>query len=165
MNELAKKISEYQIFNFLLPGTLLAAAVSKTTSINLIIHNVVIALFCYYFLGLVISRVGSLVVEPILKGLKIVKFEPYHDYVEVSKSDLKLEILAQESNTYRTLIAALIIYVIIYLIDNGLFGLKDHVSEQFTVVITVVALIGLFVFAYRKQTAYVSKRIRREKSK
>ena len=63
MSDLIDKLSSYNIFNYLLPGTLFAGAGSAFTSFDFTFDNLFIAGFAYYFFGLVISRIGSLVIE------------------------------------------------------------------------------------------------------
>ena len=102
MKELLDKLSSYNIFNYLLPGILFSVIASKVTELNLIQSDIVIGVFLYYFVGLIISRLGSLIVEPILKKVKFLKFAEYTDFVKVSEKDKKLEILSESNNMYRT---------------------------------------------------------------
>jgi hypothetical protein len=164
MEELAKKISEYQIFNFLLPGAVFAALVTKTTNYNLVLSNVILALSVYYFLGLVISRCGSLVISPLIKMLKIVKFAPYPDFLRASKTDAKLDMLSQENNMYRSFISMFAIYLAVFLYSKNIFNINDHIN--FDTAVLVLTLLGLLVFtlAYRKQTHFITKRIRTSSS-
>ncbi|MGB4800927.1 MAG: hypothetical protein WBP03_05450 [Candidatus Saccharimonadales bacterium] len=163
MEDLLKKISQYQLFNFLLSGTVLAVLLNKTTSINLIYENIIIGFFAFYFLGLVISRVGSLIVEPVLKKLKIIEFVPYDDYLSAVKADTKIDTLSQENNTYRTLIATFLVFVIVYTLDRFAADLITRNSTASTYIFAVLMLL-LFIFAYRKQTDYITERVRKAKS-
>ena len=103
MKELIDKLSSYNIFNYLLPGTVFAGLGDTITSYSLIQDNILIALFLYYFIGLIISRIGSLTLEPILKWIKFVKFAPYEDFVKASKLGPKIEIFSEQNNMYRSL--------------------------------------------------------------
>jgi hypothetical protein len=85
VKDLLDKISSYNIFNFLLPGVIFAVFVSKTTSFTLMQEDVLSGAFVYYFLGAVISRIGSLVVEPVLKATKLINFAEYKDFVVASE--------------------------------------------------------------------------------
>ena len=67
MKDLLDKISSYNLFNYLLPGVLFALLADGLTSYTFIQSDIVVGIFLYYFMGLVISRVGSLAIEPILK--------------------------------------------------------------------------------------------------
>ena len=72
MKDLIDKLSSYNIFNYLFPGVLFAALGDRLTSYSLLIDDIMVGVFIYYFIGLVISRLGSLFLEPLLKWLKIV---------------------------------------------------------------------------------------------
>ena len=74
MKEFLEKISSYNIFNNLLPGILFVVIAKETTSFSFIRENIFEGAFLYYFIGLFISRVGSLWIEPFLKKIKVVKF-------------------------------------------------------------------------------------------
>lgn len=160
MEDLLKKITEYQLFNFLLSGTVLAFLISKTTSINLLSDNILIAVFVYYCIGLVVSRIGSLIIEPAFKKLHIVKYAPYEKYLQAVKLDPKIDTLSQENNTYRTLVAMLLLYVVVYII----YLMWPQVINQ-SYLPLAVAVIGivLFSFSYRKQTNYITRRVSRKK--
>jgi hypothetical protein len=158
MEDLLKKVSQYQLFNFLMSGAVLVAALSKTTDIHLGSDDVILSFFLYYFVGLVISRVGSLVVEPTLKLLRVIKYLPYTDYVQAAQLDAKLDTLSQENNTYRTLIATFLMFIGFYLLDKHAHSLLSGKSSV-VIVGGAALLILLFAFAYHKQTKYITKRI------
>ena len=63
MKEIIDKLSSYNIFNYLLPGVLFVAIAKNFTEYNLILDNDFIGAFFYYFIGMVISRFGSLIIE------------------------------------------------------------------------------------------------------
>lgn len=79
MKDLLDKLSSYNIFNYLLPGVLFAAFVDSLTSFHIVQKDPVIGVFLYYFLGSLVSRVGSLFVEPLLRRFHFVAFSPYAD--------------------------------------------------------------------------------------
>lgn len=101
INSIIQKISSYNIFNYLLPGVVYVAFLEAMSSYSFYQENIVIGLFLYYFLGMVISRVGSLIIEPLLQKSKITKFAPYSNYVKASKNDNKIELLSEVNNSYR----------------------------------------------------------------
>lgn len=85
MKELFDKLSTYNIFNFLLPGILFAVVGGEISSYTFVQQDIVVGAFVYYFIGLVVSRVGSVIVEPIFKALGIIKFEPYPTSLKQAK--------------------------------------------------------------------------------
>jgi len=158
MKEIIDKLSSYNIFNYLLPGIVFSVLTSNFTKFNLIFDNLIIGAFLYYFIGLVISRVGSVIIEPLLKWIKFLKFADYKDFVIVSKTDTKLEVLSESNNTYRTIVS---MFLILFL----LIGYQE-LSETFCFfsnnkdIIVLSILFLLFLFSYRKQTSYITKRIK-----
>lgn len=160
MEDLVKKVSQYQLFNFLLSGALFVFLLSKTTPISLTSEDVVLALFTYYFIGLFISRIGSLLIEPLLKKFKVVVFAPYSDYVDAAKKDPKIDPLSQENNTYRTLISTFTIFLATLAVYNYA---GDFISAHLNIFYyaLAVALLILFVFSYRKQTKFIVERVKK----
>lgn len=158
LSELLDKISSYNLFNYLLPGVLFAVIASKLTHYSFLGYEVVVAAFLYYFIGLVVSRVGSLAIEPVLKYVKFLKFADYRAFVNASKKDPKVELLSEVNNMYRTL-CALFVSVLALKGYERLAGCFSWL-EFHRVAIMAIFLLFMFLFAYRKQTEYVTKRIK-----
>jgi hypothetical protein len=154
MKELLDKLSSYNLFNYLLPGTLFAAVAERTSDHRVAQGNIVVELFVYYFIGLVVSRIGSLVLEPAMKRTRFVRFAPYRDFVRACTHDPKIETLSEQNNTYRTLCALFLALGGLKLYDIGVkwWGLPGRT-------LILVALFLLFAFSYRKQTNYVKQRV------
>lgn len=157
MKELIEKLSSYNLLNYLLPGALFAVFAEGITSYKIVQSNVVIALFLYYFIGMVISRIGSLCFEPLAKLTKFVKFAEYSDFVTVAAKDEKLNTLSEANNTYRTLCSLFVTLGLVKLYE--LLAPKIGISSTATPYILLVFLFLLFAFAYRKQTRYIVRRI------
>ena len=161
MKDLLNKLSPYNLFNHLLPGIIFAILASKVTYYNFIYDDIIIGLFLYYFIGLVISRFGSLVIEPFLKRISFLKFADYKDFVAASQKDEKIELLSEVNNTYRTLCSLSILLLLLKLyekIECWFPFLKDR-----GVIVFIVILLIMFLLSYRKQTGYVTKRINANK--
>lgn len=153
MNEVIKQLSSYNIFNYLLPGAIFAFLSTKLTSYTLVQENLVTAFFAYYFFGLIISRVGSLAIEPILKKTRFVRFAVYEHFLAASKTDQKIEILSEENNMYRSFIAMTLLLGLLIIYER--LNLKHFVPFVWMPLILIV----LFLLAYRKQTNYITKRV------
>ncbi|MFY7814014.1 MAG: hypothetical protein ACOVRK_02370 [Chryseobacterium taeanense] len=109
MKEFLDKISSYNIFNYLFPGVLFAYIITNFCGYNLIQKDILIGVFLYYFIGMIVSRFGSICLEPFLKWINFLKFESYKDFVVASQKDSKIELLSEVNNTYRTLISMLLL--------------------------------------------------------
>ncbi|MDE0636712.1 MAG: hypothetical protein OXI43_12815 [Candidatus Poribacteria bacterium] len=158
MKEIIDRLTSYNIFNYLLPGTIFMGLGDTFTSYSLIQDNILIALFLYYFIGLIISRIGSLTLEPLLKWIKFVKFAPYEDFVKASKLDPKIEIFSEQNNMYRSLCMLSIALILLkkYDLEWG-WGSSENAAIIF---IILVGFLVLFLLSYRKQTKYVVKRVK-----
>ncbi len=158
MQAILEKLSSYNIFNYLLPGFLFVGLGEKLTSLSLIQRNWIVEVFFYYFIGLIISRIGSLFVEPGLKWIKFVQYADYKDYVEASKSDSRIGISSEQNNMYRTLCSLSIMLILLKIYDEikAILPWGTDVNGF----IFLVGLLGLFLFSYRKQTQYVVQRVR-----
>jgi len=161
MKDLLDKLSSYNIFNYLLPGILFAVFASKLTIYSFIQSDIVLGVFVYYFLGLVVSRFGSLVIEPILKKTGFVRFAPYGDFVSASKKDDKIEILSEVNNMYRTLCSLFVLLLLLLGYQSVQYRIPG--LAPWNPYIAAVLLVIMFLLSYRKQTAYVTKRIEANK--
>lgn len=157
MKELLDRVSQYNLFNYLLPGALFAVLVEKVSTIRLVQDDIITGLLIYYFTGLAVSRIGSLLLEPVLKRSKFVRVAPYRSFVLACAKDVKIEILSEANNTYRTLAAVFLCLGAVAAGDWVAHWLG--VSREIEKLIVVGLLFVLFVFAYRKQTAYVRQRV------
>lgn len=164
MEDWFKKVSEYQIFNFMLSGAIFVVLLSKTTDIDLLSESLIASFFIFYFVGLVLSRIGSLIIEPVSKKLKLVSYVPYNEYLVALKKDPKLDTLSQENNTYRTLVATFIVYLIVFAANENLADTFAGKSSLLTYAI-IILIILIFALAYRKQTSYIVKRVKKAGSK
>ncbi len=157
MKDLLDKLSSYNIFNYLFPGVVFVVLASKFTSYNFIQQDILLGAFLYYFIGLVISRIGSIFIEPLLKFIKFLKFADYKRFVKASKADTTIDTLSEVNNMYRTICSLFLILIAI----NGFEWLSTKwlfLSERKFETLTAFLFL-LFLFSYRKQTHYITKRI------
>ena len=158
MKDLLDKISSYNLFNYLLPGILFVCISKYFTDYNFIQDNDFIGAFLYYFIGMVISRFGSLFVEPILKRISFLKFADYKSFIVASKKDEKIELFSEVNNTYRTITALFIILLLLKIYNH--FQVLWNIPINITYLIVFVVILVIFLFSYRKQTNYITKRIK-----
>ncbi|SRR5258706_2857613 len=158
MKDFLDKISSYNLFNFLLPGALFAILAEKITSYAFLQSDLIIAFFTYYFIGLVISRFGSLIIQPILTKLSLVKFASYEEYLKVSKKDEKLDTLSEINNTYRSLLSMMVL--LIFLKAYEFLEASLPILKTFNIYILIAGLSIIFLFSYIKQTDYINQRVK-----
>jgi hypothetical protein len=157
MKDLIAKLSSYNLFNNLFPGVIFVAITEKMTSYSFLQNDIVVGFFVYYFIGLVISRVGSLVIEPLLQKVKFLKFVDYSDYKSACKSDTKLELLSEINNSYRAICSMLALLLVLKFYEwiTNFFPLL----KNYSITILVFALFIVFLYSYKKQTGYVVKSV------
>jgi hypothetical protein len=158
MKELLDRISSYNLFNYFFPGIAFAILSEVTTGFSFRSGNLLIDVFSYYLIGLIISRFGSLVIEPLLRRIGLIKFAPYSDFVKASARDAKLETLSEVNNMYRTLcsMSVLLPLLILYKVLEK----KIHGLSFIRAWVLIIALIVCFLLSYAKQTRYVANRVR-----
>lgn len=165
MKELTNKISSYNLFNNLLPGTVFAVTVNKLTSYDLSQDNVIYTLLFYYFIGICISRVGAIVLNKPLKKL----FRPdqdkhnYSDYINCCEKDKKVEVFSKTNNMYRTFIAVFVLIPLTLLYEH--FTIKCDIAPIGEALIILILLLLLFTYSYKRQTSIIVKRIMHHKNK
>jgi hypothetical protein len=106
---------------------------------------------------MVISRIGSLVLEPLFKRLRVVKYVEYAAYVAALQTDAKLDELSETNNVYRTVCS-------LFLTLGGLmlYGLISNlcpIVRGWTPGALIGVLFLLFALSYRKQTRYIVDRV------
>lgn len=161
MKDILDKLTSYNLFNYLLPGVIFCILTTFATDLNLVQSDIITGAFLYYFVGLIISRFGSLIIEPLLKKVSFLKFATYKEFVSAEKKDEKLNLLSETNNMYRTftsLFVLLGLLKIYLLIEQSIGGLDAWRST-----IGIVLLLIMFLFSYRKQTSYITKRVKANK--
>ncbi len=160
MEKFLEKLSSYNILNNLFPGAVYCFLMRVMCSVNFTSDNIISDILIFYFVGMIISRVGSVVIEPIYKKIKIVSFAEYPKYIEAEKKDAKIVVLSETNNTYRTMVA-LCIVVLLSMLAIFIFNLLDW-NKRAIVYITIGLLAILFSLSYRKQTKYVKSRVEKQ---
>lgn len=157
MKDLLDKLSSYNIFNYLLPCTLFVSILPQISSFNLVQKDLTIGLFLYYFIGLTISRVGSLIIEPFLKKKNFLKFSDYSKFIEASKKDTEIKLFSEVNNMYRTICSMLFILILTKLyecLESKISFLEDYRNLLLGILLSV-----LYIYSYKKQTEHINKRI------
>ena len=158
MKALLEKLSAYNILGCLLPGSLFVILGERLTSFSLIQRSWIVGIVLYYFIGLVIGRVGTLIVKPVLERIGLVREAAYENYLEASESDSKIDILSAQNNLFRTL-CAMVMMLIGLKIGEKVIGVLPWGADVYDFIVLVVLFI-LFLFSYRKQTQELVRRVK-----
>lgn len=162
MEKVLEKISSYNLFNNLFTGGVALLLSRYYLKFEIYYETVVYELIIIYFVGMVFNRVGSLIVNPILKKFKIIKFLPYEKFLQANRVDEKINVLQQEANIYRTLTS---IFLFAILIKSFIF-FQEVINFNFiSKDLVIIILLILFVISYIKQTNIIVKRIEKQVNK
>ena len=121
------KISSYNIFNNLYPGFIFCYLLKLIVNIDILTDNWTENIIVFYFAGMIMSRVGSVIIEPLFKKIKLLQYTSYRDYERASKVDELIITLSEVNNIYRTLIACFICLILSkfgYLINQKLVNIN-----------------------------------------
>ena len=162
MEKILEKISEYELFNNLLPGTLFFVLLEWRTGVQLNEDDVIIKILVFYSFGLIIGRFGSLVVEPFCKFFNLIQFSDYSSYIIASERDPIIKTLSTKNNMYRTFLAMSILYTIIPLSELCINSFSSTPFSAQPIIETIGALLITYLFfrSYEKQTTYIRIRIK-----
>lgn len=153
MDEILKKISAYDLLNTLIPGAALVFFLRVFGYLDFKAEDVLFLVVLAYILGVVASRVGSLILEPI--ALRFDWFE--HDYtgfVEAQKEDDRLLTLTTIANMYRTLAGLMTVLAVL-----ALGSLVPEVFRLWLYTGYGVSAFLLFLCGWVKQERYVHRRL------
>lgn len=158
MKELLEKLSSYNIFNYLLPGVIFSYSASILTRFNLLQEDILAGVFVYYFIGLVVSRLGSIALQPILEFIFCINLVEYEDFIEAAKPDSRIDVLSEANNMYRTFCSLFVILAILKFYEQ----LETVFSslQTYSPYVLIVFLLLLFGFSYKKQTNFIIRRIK-----
>lgn len=167
IKSISSKISSYNIFNNLLPGIIFCVTITKLTRFSMVVDGILEQLFIWYFCGIVISRIGSVLAEGLLKKIKIkgtpyLNFADYKQYASAAEAKPFIATLSETNNTYRTIIALITSIGVVYLYDDLLydwFAQNFAAGNKLILLLMGVLLILLFIKSYKKQTDYIRMQV------
>ena len=69
--KIVDRISSYNLFNYALPGTIFVYTSKCLLNKNILVNSWIENFILCYFIGMILSRIGSLIIEPLLKKNEI----------------------------------------------------------------------------------------------
>ena len=155
--KLVEKISTYQILNYMIPGSVLCLLLKYFVGYDLLTFSVIENIVVVYFVGMVNSRLSSLVLKPLLKKTKVINEADHKEFIIAEKEDAKLTLLSDMNNSFRSIANAMLILLLAYIIKH-ISVIETFVLENINW-IAIVSLLILFILSYRRQTEYVKERV------
>ena len=155
--KLIDRISTYEILNNIIPGSVYIALIERLTPLKIQCGKLWTDIVISYFLGLVIGRIGSLLVAPCLRWLKVLDPPIYPEYMKAEK-DSRVCQFSMISNMYRSFTAVALCLLATLI---GLNYTSDMETSKYILkVLGCLVLIVLFTLSYRKQDKYLTSRIK-----
>lgn len=161
MNSIFSKITDYEIFDRLFPGFLIYLYLTNLFNIstdfsNLSISSTIMLVVLSYFVGLTISRIGSLTIEPLAKKTGLIRFRK--DFYQAERNDPKIKVLLKDFNMYRNIAASIAIAIIVTFVKNIFSPLSR--DELVLRIIILTLLFVVFLAAYSKQSTSINNRVK-----
>ncbi|MDE6068251.1 MAG: hypothetical protein K2F89_04765 [Treponemataceae bacterium] len=152
-----ERISSYNILTNFIPGAVFLYLSDRIWGIDFLVENQILNLALIYFVGMILSRIGSICVEPILKNMKIIHYVDHKNFIEAEKKDSKISVLLETNNMYRSFVGMFLLMFVEFVFIE--LCRRCSCVAKFKFAIFCVILFLLFVVSYRKQTAYIKSRI------
>ena len=157
MDKIFESLNHYDIVTCLIPGIVFCQLIDWLYGTKFIEENTITLMIISYVFGIIVSRIGSIIIEPLCKVSKIIVMADYEQWRKAASQCEEVKTLTTKSTVYRSWVALMLIQIILLLI----FPLSDFASNigkcylffgQFIVLI-------LLILSYRKQIDYVCKRV------
>ena len=158
-----EKLDAYDVVANLVPGAALTYALHFSKFPTPAPNDWAAFLLVAFVAGVTTNRLGSLVVDPLLRGTKFLKPKNYDSFVASEKVDKKLETLVANHGLYRTFFTAGLIYLFLDVVFHWLPPVAS--SSQIVFVLFVLAGMIVFLFAFRKEDGYIHTRIEAAKKR
>lgn len=148
-----EKLDGYDLVANLVPGAALTYAPTDWAAFLLVA----------FVAGVTSNRLGSLVLDPLLRRLRFLKPKNYDSFIVSERVDKKLEVLVANHGLYRTFFTAGVIYLALLLISHWFPSAAS--SDQLVFILFVLAGMAVFLFAFQKEDGYIHSRIEAAKGK
>lgn len=185
LNSIMEMIGAYEILNNVIPGAVYLTLVEKCTTFHFTNGNFIIDVIVYYFIGLLIGRIGSAIIKRPSKKRESFKTavghriesllwgkrdsekcseDNYDDYVVAEKEDVKVSRLSLIADMYRTLTSVsicVIVTIFLDIIKVNTILLSLSWVKTIIVIICCITMALIFRSAYVKQSYYIRSRVRK----
>jgi hypothetical protein len=158
-----EKLDGYDLVANLVPGAALTYALHFSKFPTPAPTDWAAFLLIAFVAGVTSNRLGSLIVDPLLRRVKFLKPKNYESFIASEKSDKKLETLVANHGLYRTFFTAGLVYLALLLISYWFPSTAS--SDQQVFILFVLAGMIVFLLAFRKEDGYIHSRIEAAKDK
>lgn len=147
----------------MLPGTVLAGLLMiciPELNVLELTNNIWVLAIAFYFLGIINSRISSIIIEPLLVWSKIITKVPHSDFTKAEMLDQSRKVteISRMGAEYRSYISTFFIVILLKLLMLTPFvGL---IIKNYAVWSFLVFGIILFTISFRKQHNYTKSRVK-----
>ena len=153
METIIEKLEEYEIVISLIPGYFFLWLLKHYVGIDMPLENVLQETIAAYVTGVVIGRIGSIVISKFLRTLKFIEFANYKDYVMASKNDSRIQTLLMNANFYRNILSTVSLIFVLKIATA--LGINLEILKH--IVLAIVLII--FLLAFRKEERNITGRV------
>ena len=158
-----EKLDAYDLIANLVPGAALTYALHFSRFPTPAPEEWAAFLLVAFVAGVTTNRLGSLVLDPLLRRFGFLNRKNYTLFVESEKADRKLETLVANHGLYRTFFMAGVIYLSLLAVSRLFPAIAT--ADQAVFVTFVLAGMTVFLFAFQKEDRYIHDRIQAARRK
>lgn len=166
METILERLSSYNIFNNIIPGAVFCFFCKEYLKFDISGEGSIYNVCLFYFWGLLMSRIGSLLIESFSKTVRFVKYSSYPDYLFASNKNESIKMHLEVNNMFRSVAAVFLCLSILEMIAFFNKSLTIHIDLSFDFNQALMLFFSLafivMMFAYRKQTSYIVKKVKFE---
>lgn len=136
----------YELVNIFIPASVFITIISnfKIFNFDFFAQPLLCQITILFITGYVLSRIGSVIVQPVMELLKIINMQDYKNYLKYTDKNIK--VMQCTANEYRTYIA---LFGVLYVI---------HTNSSYIRCLWLFIVI-LFGLSYKKQMSFIQKRL------
>jgi len=155
------KLDAYNLVANFVPGAALIYALYASGFPSPSPDNLGAFVLVSFVAGVMTNRLGSLLVDPLLRSARVRFLKPknYQSYVSSEKDDPKLETIVANAGLYRTFFTAGVVYLA--LLAGNVAVRRFGIGDQAVFIAFVVVGMAVSIFALRKEDNYISVRMGR----
>lgn len=153
------KLDAYNLVANLVPGAALLYALHSSGFPTPGPKEIAAFLLVAFVAGVMTNRLGSLVLDPLLRHPKVKFLHPknYKAFISSEKDDKKLDTIVANTGLYRTFVTSGVLYLALMLLN---IPIKAYtISNDFIFYLFVISGILISAFALRKEDNYIQERI------
>ena len=166
LNTIIAKLGTYHILANLIPGAFFGFTLNFLFGITLPLGSIGEYIVGYYFVGLIIGRISSLVTKRVFTRVKgsektlptqFIEYALYSDYMKAEESTPKLTSLSDMNECYRSLLTC--VWMLPVVVGSHWLVQRWHWLSTHWAWVVVILLFALFLWSYKEQTRFIKERV------